>query len=268
MAKLKKAEIKEQLQECARQCYQPILLQAGFRSYQNDDLNWYKLEGRIVKHVHLCSFSLNYPVDLELYYGAHPVFINCPIPPDVISRDYQLKYSDEAMRQYFFPGGRKLWSRESGMNVPNMERSGAEHLTKSILPAFDRITNEAEAYQWHKKEKRMREARSMRADTNFRYTPEQRAWGISPDLVDEAILAGEEALYSLCLISAKQRLELAADEPKNPWNPKERLRLQIAAIEDGALDEFREGLQKRAQAFLCIWAARMSPTPSTNTVCK
>ena len=70
----------DQISYCAKMIYEDKLISAGFVSYNNEGLSWYKvLNGCILQSVYLYSLFPRAPFLMAEGYGCHPLFIPAPI---------------------------------------------------------------------------------------------------------------------------------------------------------------------------------------------
>lgn len=72
---------KSYLQEYSRGVYADFLKKEGFKSYNGDDLSWY----RVVNHEVLQSFYIftiggSFPITPTLGYGVYPLYVPVPFP--------------------------------------------------------------------------------------------------------------------------------------------------------------------------------------------
>ena len=76
MSKISRTVVFEHVQRFVREVYADRLRQAGFSSYRNEDIHWYKLVNNDVIHaVYFVTDYMSFPVNLEIRYGCHPLFI-------------------------------------------------------------------------------------------------------------------------------------------------------------------------------------------------
>ena len=76
MPKVSQTMLFSHVQRYIREVYAERLKQAGFISYRNEDIHWYRLVNNDVLHVvYFVVHYPSFPVMLEIGYGCHPLFI-------------------------------------------------------------------------------------------------------------------------------------------------------------------------------------------------
>ena len=66
--------IKTELRLYSECYYAPLLEEAGFISYRNDMLNWYKLYNGIICHFHLLVTHSRFPLLMQAWW-FHPTYV-------------------------------------------------------------------------------------------------------------------------------------------------------------------------------------------------
>ena len=238
-----KSNAYEQMKHCAKAIYEKRLLDAGFISYHNEGLSWYKvLNGSILQSVYLHSLFPRAPFLMEEGYGCHPLFIPAPIPQKVLFSEL---YEDEIMLRV-----RKepRYSTYEGTQVMcrNTEERGAEVLDTDVFPVFRKVRTEEDAYKLHRE-------RCMEtiAWYNKRNPGEPLQIIGSEWLADEAIYFNDVDLQKLMinqLLRQKKSMEnenSASEKKRLEWCEK-----QIEAIQDGERESFLMMLEARKKRFI------------------
>ena len=120
--------------------YEDKLISAGFVSYNNEGLSWYKvLNGCILQSVYLYSLFPRAPFLMAEGYGCHPLFIPAPIPQKVVFNEF---WEDEIM-QCALKGFQHSTYEGTQVLCRNTEERGAEVLDTDIFPIFRKINTES-----------------------------------------------------------------------------------------------------------------------------
>lgn len=227
---------KEHYQRWARAHFSEKLKKAGFVSYGNEDLSWYKVvNNEVLLTVYIyASFSI---ASIGMVgYGIHPLFINAPVP----QKAYVSGWSDnEVMIQVFLRAPvNRLFDANTFVMCPDTPERGAECLDNIIFPLFSNIHNIEDCYAFHKQrwieaEKR-REVRGDSPDYPF----------ATNDFIDMAIYMEDKEIYPKCVHDLESR--------RNWSNKKEqaRMELQRQVFELGQREEYLKVLEKRRNQFV------------------
>lgn len=178
----------EQMKKCAKEIYEKKLIDAGFISYNNEGLSWYKvINGCILQSVYLHSPFSGAPLFMEEGYGCHPLFIPAPIPRKVLGESYE----DETMLRVRKEPRYRTYEGTQVM-CRNTEERGAEVLDTDVFPVFRKVRTEEDAYRLHKE--RCMEITEL---TNRRYPENQVKFIGSELLIDEAIYFNDVYIQKL-----------------------------------------------------------------------
>ena len=232
-----------QIKYCAKIIYEKKLINAGFISYHNEGLSWYKvLNGSILQSVYLHSLFPRAPFLMEEGYGCHPLFIPAPIPQKVLFSEL---YEDEIMLRV-----RKepRYSTYEGTQVMcrNTEERGAEVLDTDVFPVFRKVRTEEDAYKLHRE-------RCMETIAWYnRRSPGEPLQIIGSEwLADEAIYFDDNEMQRMMidqLIYQRECMksgDMMSTPTKREWYQK-----RIEAIQDGAREPFLMMLEARKKRFI------------------
>ena len=229
-----------QLQKCARQYYHPVLKCFNYQDLFCDELNWYKRDGELLKHVHLCVFNRQSPVYFMVFYGVHPFYLDAPLPPKrITAKDFT--YSSEVMRLYQFRGSRIVSPYLDYLEVPDDLDFGAAQLAADLLPLLDQIEGTSDAFQLHKK--------AIKRDISaspFPYTIEQTARFYSLDYIDEALFERDEQSFPLCFLRANELLAIENRRLRPSKRVIERINRQISVIQTHEFSAFKSAMEEKA----------------------
>ena len=239
MAMQSKSDILSQLQLCSSRYYQPVLKSWGYVDLFNNYVDWYKSEGDILKHIHLCAQNRQSPTVLTIYYGVHPFFLDAPLPPTSIFC-HKMSYSEEVMHRYHVKGSRIVRPDLQYLEVPVSASCGAEQLSSELLPLLHNVRDVISAYQLHKKENRRRYLSSP-----FSLTPEQAARLYSLDFIDEAIFNEDESVNSLCLLRANELLSVQKQLSRPSAQIIKRIECQLSALQTHGYSDYQKKLREK-----------------------
>ena len=235
---------KGQLQHCARKIYAQRLRQAGFKSYHQEDLNWYRvINGQVLQSIYLFSTINAIPLIMSVGYGHHPLFIPAPMPQKIVFGDFG---EDERMRWI-----RKLnasYSTFDGTLVmcQDTERHGAETLDEDVFPIFNIAVTEVELYKLHR-EICIEEIKKYRKNGKLELL---QIIG-SEWLADEAIYFDDKEVQELIigqLIRRKKGME--EGEMLSTLKRQEWYQARINAIQSGDRKTFMTMLEARKRRFI------------------
>ena len=144
-----KKEIKDSLQAISEHYYRKELESAGFSSYKDEGLDWYRINGQMVNHIALTAWELSFP-ELFLVYGAHPFFLRTKCPFGPILREISFR-EDTAVEHS--PKSRKWGPYGNTKDLPNqlalpqdLHRKGAEELA-FFLDCFAELNTPQKKYE-------------------------------------------------------------------------------------------------------------------------
>lgn len=256
---------KDELKKISEAAYAPLLEKAGFHSYQNDLLNWFRvdLKAGIVQHFHLLLMGTRWCCPIMYYYGIHPTYLIAPFNPGFDLNDFGGVYSEEILTKSFCPIPTHFTLPPWGapINVPNTPLMGAERLSEYFFPIFDRIKTREAAYALHiKRREEVLEAYKNHPDTFIR---------VSPDFIDEAIYFKDRSYYEIALKSIPHEIERSkwsetmkapalaprgakrqAAAEKKGCRSVEELELQIRTLQEGTEADYKKHLKQREQAYI------------------
>ena len=127
---------KEHLQRCIRTLkYPEVLRDAGFVSYNGEDLSWYKvLNHEVLQTVYLYSDCGRFPLTLEIGYGIHPLFIPAPVPQKVVTQGL---WWNEVHTSIMLPTPQAPLAVNACVSCPTEGRHGIERLEEIAFSKFN-----------------------------------------------------------------------------------------------------------------------------------
>lgn len=244
MSKLLNINKKEELQHCAKKIYAERLRQAGFISYNEEDLSWYKVMNRQVIHtVYLFSMHTSIPLLLTVGYGCHPLFIPAPIPQKIAFGDIP---DDEVMRWVRKPSAKYATYDDTLVLCHSSEKCGEEILDENVFPELDVAATEESAYELHRDRciKKVSECKKRGELASLQIVGSE--W-----LADEAIYFDDREIQQLMvpqLIRQRDSAEnskVASKRKKLEWR-----KAQVEAIQSGERESFLMMLEARKRRFI------------------
>lgn len=244
MNKFFKIDKKEQLQYCARKIYAERLRQAGFVSYNEEDLSWYKVvNGQVLHTVYLFSMHTSVPLLLTVGYGYHPLFVPAPIPQKIAFGDIP---DDEGMRWVRKPSAKYATYDGTLVFCHSSAKCGEEILDENVFPELDIAATEEGAYELHRD-------RCIKKVSEYKKRGELASLQIvgSEWLADEAIYFGDREIQQL-MISQLIRQRDSAENSKVASKRKklEWRKAQVEAIQSGDCETFLTMLEARKRRFI------------------
>ena len=233
----------DQISYCAKMIYEDKLISAGFVSYNNEGLSWYKvLNGCILQSVYLYSLFPRAPFLMAEGYGCHPLFIPAPIPQKVVFNEF---WEDEIM-QCALKGFQHSTYEGTQVLCRNTEERGAEVLDTDIFPIFRKINTEEDAYRLHKKEC------IEGSEACNRRNPGEPIQTIGSEwLADEAIYFNDTEIQQLMLGQLlRQKRSMENDKIASKARRLEWCKKQIEAIQSGEREPFLMMLEARKKRFI------------------
>ena len=255
MSKISRTVVFEHVQRFVREVYADRLRQAGFSSYRNEDIHWYKLVNNDVIHaVYFVTDYMSFPVNLEIRYGCHPLFI-----PPVFQRSpfVDTSYGYEQMYERIpelVPGSMPYGVQRSVVRGPVNRIYRApdilvscpadEHIGQSVLEKVLAILDAADSpmacYMAHK---------------SWRLSQiENDSWlTMTSYFADGVLYWKDQALYPYCMRYVNGKLELlekAKEERKHyrktDQEEHQRLLDLRSAFSDEMPTEYMQKLRERA----------------------
>ena len=201
MAKVTGSVLLEHVQRFVREVYADRLHQAGFSSYKNEDIHWYRLiDGQVVQSVYFIANYMALPAMLEIRYGSHPLFI-----PPIFQRSpymrgepgYELMYTAiPEITPSSMPRGIQRSQIHGLTNIIYRIPDAVVHcpadmhtthaILEKVLSVLDAIHTPEDCYKAHK---------------NWRQGQiENGSWlTMSPYFVEEALCWEDSPLYPFCM---------------------------------------------------------------------
>lgn len=201
MGKATKNELYVHVQRFVREVYSEQLRKAGFVSYRNEDIHWFRLVNQeVIQMIYFVTDYVGFPVMLEIGYGCHPLFI----PPLLQKSPYMNPMpGNEQMYQLIpeinpgsMPHGVQRAQVHSVHNkiyrVPDVlvhcpynDQTSMKILT-NVLSVLDPIDTPAACYEMHK------HWRNSQIENGLWLT-------MTPYFVDEVLYWDDKSLYPFCI---------------------------------------------------------------------
>ena len=232
-----KKEIKDSLQAISEQYYREELETAGFSSYKNEGLDWYRINGQMVNHIALTAWELSFP-QLFLVYGVHPFFLRTKCPFGPILRDISFR-EDTAVEHS--PKSRKWGPYGNTKDLPNqlalpqdLHRKGAEELA-FFLERFAELNTPQKKYEHDR-------IASVKRAGNLKVPPIN--W-FTNHFIDEIIFFEDIELYPL----AERCIAAWLNSPNINYIQKEKTVEDQRALEMGdSVEHTRDHLKRQLRA--------------------
>ena len=230
--KERNAIAKQSLQFYAQAVFADKLKAQGFVSYNDDNLNWYRIvNGEVLQTIYIHSKLPSYSLIACLTYGVHPLFVKPLIPHKIIDLGWPGDREVENLVRH--TGKNKVFNREHFVQCPATEESGAEYLDKVIFPVFAQTSTIEDAYNFFKQ----------------RYLASDWERIVTNDFIDMAIWLNDEEMYPYCKLSIYRGFTIPNVAGWTKSDAK-RNQLQYEAIIEGERDEYLKVLEKRKTQIL------------------
>lgn len=255
MSKISAAVLFEHVQRYIREVYADRLRQAGFISYRNEDIHWYRLVNNNVIHaIYFVTDFMSLPVNLEIRYGCHPLFI-----PPVFQRSpfvntlhgYEKMYH---MIPELVPGNMPYGVQRSFIRGPvnsiyrlpdimvscPADEGIGQYVLEKVLTMLDVADTPMACYKAHK---------------SWRLSQiENGSWlTMSSYFVDEVLYWKDQTLYSYCMSYVNGKLDLLEKAKRDKkyyrkidQEEHQRLLDLRSAFSDEIRKEYIQGLHERA----------------------
>lgn len=254
MSKPSKKELFEHVQRFVREVFAQRLKEAGFVSYMNEDIHWYRIvNGNVIHAIYFVTRHTSLNVSLSIEYGCHPLFI----PPVFQKSPYVFAMPGYEQMYHVVPE----WKKGSGMNgmmgtaitgminrpyrfpdvlvlCPQDDHKGLDIL-EQVLSVMDQITTPKACFEAHK------QWRKNQIENGIVNT-------MSTYFVDEVLYWEEEDLYPFCISYVdlfSQALEKKKQEGqltrKEDLAELERLQLLKRTFQNGAREAYLQVLRNR-----------------------
>ena len=238
---MKEKDIKEELRIYSERCYAKPLLEAGFSSYRNDLLNWYKIYNGIVCHFHILVGHSRFPMLMQAWW-MHPTYVPAILNLPASWANYQERNELYVTTAYF-----KSHTVEPGcgINIPRLPQLGAERLYEELFPQIERLQSREALYAFR------------RENIIFRWDKRDRSFPLSnitdPDFADEALMAGDSEMFTPCVEHIEAMLPRAHLKymQQSPFSRSpEMLQAQLNALKGIEVDHYMELLKERKKTFM------------------
>lgn len=228
----------EHMSRWAKQYFYDQLMEAGFRSYQDKGLSWYKIiDDSIIQTVYLYSSWSGTIMQPELGFGCHPLFVPAKLPQKLADPS-AWGWDNVVMSVRKFPGPYVLYA-DFCVHCNTLPRGGAELLDEIVFPHFSGIHTLEEVYQAHKSYYVNKLEDFLRDHTWDQYN----GWATCREFVDEVIYMGDWDMLKYC----ERDLDL-------DWcvgaKDRQRVTEQREAVYGDGREAFLQMLEKRKKRFL------------------
>lgn len=236
---MKEKDIKAELRIYSERCYAKPLAEAGFVSYRNDLLNWYKVYNGIICHFHILVAHSRLPMFMQVWW-LHPTYVPANLNLPVSWANYQEINELFANPVYFRsntiePG--------CGINIPRLPQLGAERLYEDFFPRLEQLQTREILYK-HRREDiifRCKRPKVILSDITI------------PDIADEAFVMGDTEMFAPCMEHLEALLTPAHQNymEKNPFRRSpELLQAQLNALKGIEVEKYRELMKERKKTFM------------------
>ena len=231
--------MKEELRGYSERYYAKPLEEAGFLSYRNDLLNWYRISNGVICHFHILSAHSRLPMTLFLWW-IHPTYVATILNPPVswTNHDGTMKLYEHriAFQAHIVePGG--------GINIPNLPQRGAERLFDEFFPQIEPLQSREAVYQFWKNDILKRAKRPQVELSNI----------TSPDFADQVLVMQDSEMFAPCIDYIEAILPRANHKyiQASPFSRSpELLKAQLKALQGEDVDQYFVMLKERKDKFL------------------
>ena len=225
-----KAFLKQQVQQYVRDVFADTLREAGFTSYKNDDICWFRtINGEVAHHVYFGTKWCHTPILLDITYGFYPLYADIDIPTTPYAYDRMGDYLVDRLAvlspNITYPGSDCLM-------CPNDGSYGLTVLTEKVLPAFTGMDSAQNCYSRHKAlQKQGKEG----LEDIFKYLP-------PPSLINQMIYNDDAQLYPAFLEMLDR---IALELSSNPYVSAKSLNESLAKFA-----RYRIAIEENRQPFI------------------
>lgn len=250
MTKVMSAILFDHVQRFVREVYADRLKQAGFTSYQNEDIHWYRLvDDQVVQAVYFIVNSIALPAMLEIRYGSHPLFI-----PPIFQHSPYMRGEPGNEQMYtaiseIVPGSMPRGIQRSQIHglingiyrTPDVlvhcpaDMHTTHVILEKVLSVLNTMHTPEDCYQTHK---------------NWRRGQiESGSWlDVTPYFVEEVLYWEDSSLYAFCLEYIDGKISWLEGAKNIRKADKEEL-AQLRALKDvllyGTRDQYMQVLRNR-----------------------
>ena len=244
-------ELKKDMQLYGKEIYTNDFLKAGFVSYNDENLCWYK----VINHEVLCSVYILLswrvpPLIPSLHYCAYPLYVPVAVPESsVVERDVfrwvgNIQTAHLKLEYYGIRNPRngdlaERFFRDTDIQQSSARRRGAELLQEITFPEFEKIHNQEDCYALHRaywlKENIDDYERSGRThNLIFPFA-----------FIDEVICNEDEEMYPYCILRIQKMFDTFLAEKYAPlWQ------MQLDALNGIRREEYLAYLEERKRKFV------------------
>ena len=236
---MKERDIKEELRIYSERCYAKPLLEAGFSSYRNDLLNWYKVYNGIICHFHILVGHSRFPMLMQAWW-LHPTFVpanlNLPASWSNYQESNELYVTTALFMSHTVEPG-------CGINIPRLPQLGAERLYEELFPQVERLQSREALYDYRCKE-----------IISWCENPKVILSNVTtPDFADEALMVGDSGMFAPCIKHVEVLLQRAQYNysQQSPFSRSpELLGAQLNALKGIEVEKYKELLKERKKTFM------------------
>lgn len=222
---MKQSEIKAELSASSARYYAPVLEKAGFISRKADQLNWYRMKGDVLQHIHVCLPGASAPACVYFIFGAHSLFHWAePDPGLFTSAASYCGIAPPIMETYHF--GKRFAPLNGSSPIyyaVDCPRRGGGCLEEEIVPLLDRLDGAEQAYQYHiQRERQAAEALGEVGSNlrNFQF--------FEPRFLDEILFFRDETAYEYVRHYLKYMSERCERDPDRDARLIKRCKTSVA----------------------------------------
>ena len=208
MGKIDKNELFSHVQKFVREVYAEQLKEAGFHSYRDEGVHWFRLvNDEVIQTVYFVTRHTTFPITLYIEYGCHPLFI----PPILQHSPYM--YGMPGYEQMYdviqetipgrMPHGRQRSMvqgmtnrcyREDVLVECPVNPDERQQILHNVLAEIEPLSTPEACFEAHKRWR----AREIEND----------AWlTMSPYFVEEVLYWEDKSLYPYCMEYMRGRIE-------------------------------------------------------------
>jgi len=232
------------LKICSQQWFSPKLEKAGFVSFRNEGLSWYRvIDQELLQCVYLFTTSSLLPASLVIGYACHPFYLKPPIPQKLLIRDH---VHDELLTAVYLPTPQR---QTGALLCPDTDEHGAEVLDQIILPKLNQINTFEDAYAMHKQ---------YWLDMISNYQREYQVTTLPPgqktsiSFAIETVVTQDEEMLPICIAQMEQYVQ-RLDEGLYSSKQEKRFnacRPLLMALKGEKRDEYLLELDRQKKQFI------------------
>ena len=233
--------IKEKLCQYSERFYAKPLKEAGFTSYRNDMLNWYKVYNGIICHFHIVSLLSQIP-SLMLVWRFHPTYVPATLNIPAVWTNFRESggWSFYTTEVHFQPATIVVGGQGC---LPDFSTAGIEKLNKELFVQMENLQTREELYIFRRKE--------IISRCNDRKIPLSSI--TTPDFADEALIMKDKEMFAPCIKYIETIIPRAHHKSMQQsafGRSPDLLKAQLGALRGEAVAQYFELLKERKAQFL------------------